>query len=60
LVHTGKREMPTGFWWVDLKKRNCFENLGVDGKLILRYILKNWDGKAWTRVGTGERLLQTW
>jgi len=52
--------MSTGFWWADLKKRNCLEDLGVDGKVILKYILKNWDGKAWTRVGTDGRLLQTW
>jgi len=63
LAHTEKREMPTGFWWADLKKRNCLEELGVDGGVALNYILKKWDGKAWNgfiwiRVGTGGRLLQ--
>jgi len=37
-----------GFSWVDLMERNHFEDLGVDGKIILKWILKKWHGEAWT------------
>jgi hypothetical protein len=34
------------------------EDLGVDGRIILKFIFKQWDGEAWTgllwlRIGTG-------
>ena len=30
------REMCTGLWWGNLKERNHLEDLGVDGRIILR------------------------
>jgi hypothetical protein len=37
-------EVRTGFWWGDLSKRDHFEDLGVDGRIILKWAFKKWDG----------------
>jgi hypothetical protein len=39
-------------------ERDHLEETGVNGKIILRWIFRKWDGKAWTgliwfRIGTG-------
>jgi hypothetical protein len=33
-----------GFWWGNLRKRNHFEDLGLDGRIILKWIFKKWNG----------------
>jgi hypothetical protein len=40
----GKKEVRTGFWWVDLREGDHFGDLGVDGRIILKWIFKKWDG----------------
>jgi len=45
--HTGGGQVCTGFWWGDLKERDDLEGLGVDGRIILKWIFK-WNGQAWT------------
>jgi len=35
-----KAKMQTQFWWGNLKKRDHIEDLGVDGRMILKLILK--------------------
>jgi hypothetical protein len=38
-------EMHTGFWWGNLRERDSLEDAGVDGRIILRWIFRKWDGR---------------
>jgi hypothetical protein len=33
-----------GFWWGNLRERDHMEDPGVDGRIILRWIFRKWDG----------------
>jgi hypothetical protein len=47
----GKGEVYTGFWWRKLGERGHLKDLGVDGRIILKWIFKKWDGgKDWIDV----------
>ena len=52
----GRREMCTGFRCGDLREKEHFQDLGVDGRTILKWIFKTWDeawtGLVWLRIGT--------
>jgi len=48
----------TGLWWVNWRERDHLEDPGVDRRMILRWIYRKWDVRAWTgliwlRIGTG-------
>jgi hypothetical protein len=50
------------FWWGNLKERDYLENLVIDGRVIVKYILKKWDGRVltgliWLRIGPSCGLL---
>jgi hypothetical protein len=40
-MHVGDKKMHTLFWLEDLKERDCSEELGINGILILQWISKN-------------------
>ena len=39
----GRTEAYVGFWWGNLAERDHLEDLGVDGRIILRWIFRKWD-----------------
>jgi hypothetical protein len=36
----GRGDVYTGFWWGDMREREHLENLGVDGRIILKWGFK--------------------
>jgi hypothetical protein len=55
----GRGEAHTRFRWGNLKERDHFEDPGIDGRIILRWIFRKWDvgvwtGSSWLRVGRGD------
>jgi hypothetical protein len=58
----GRGEAYTGFWWGNLNERDHLGDPGVDGRIILSWILRKldvgvWIGSSWFRTGTGGGLL---
>jgi hypothetical protein len=41
--------------WGNLRERNYLENIGVDGRIILKRIFKKWDRKGmdWIHLALG-------
>ena len=43
-AYGGGEEVYTGFWWEKLRKETTWEDSGVDGRIILRWTFRKWDG----------------
>ena len=46
------------FWWGNLSEADRWEDPGVDGEIMLRWMFRKWDvgvktGSSWLRIGTG-------
>ena len=54
--------MDKRLWWGDPRERDHLEDVGVDGRVILKRVFKKWDEETWAefiwlRIGTGGRHL---
>jgi hypothetical protein len=50
------------FWWEQLREEEHLQDPSVNRRIILKWILKKWDGGAWTdftwlRTGAGVNAL---
>ena len=59
--HVARMEEGRGvqkFWWGNLRERDHWGDHDLDGRIILRWILRKWEGVvgtgwSWLRIGTG-------
>jgi hypothetical protein len=54
----GRGVVCTGFWWGNLRERDHWGDPDVYGRIILRLIIRKWEGVvgtgwSWLRIGTG-------
>jgi hypothetical protein len=45
----GRGKVHTGFWWRD-QREDHLKDPGTDGRIILKWIFKEWDEEAWARL----------
>ena len=53
-----KGEVCTRFWWGNVRERDHWGDQDVDGRIILRWIFRKWEGVvgtgwSWLGIGTG-------
>jgi len=54
----GLRGAYTGFWRGNVREGDHLGDIGVDGRIVLRWIFRKrdvrvWTGSSWLRIGTG-------
>jgi hypothetical protein len=47
-MYGGREEAYTGFCWGNLRERNHLGDPGIDGRITLRWIFREWDVGVWT------------
>jgi len=57
VAHLGERRVLYRVLVGKPEERDCLEEPGIDGKIILRWIFRKWDvgiwtGSSWLRIGT--------
>jgi hypothetical protein len=57
VARMGRGEACTRFWWENLRERDHWGDPGIDGRIILRRIMRKWDvgiwtGLSWLRIET--------
>ena len=50
----GREEGCTGSWWGNLRERDRWGDPDADGRIILRWISRKWEGVVRTGVGSGQ------
>jgi len=45
----GRGEVCTVFWWGSLRERDHWGDPDVDGRIVLRWIFRKWEGVVGTR-----------
>ena len=62
VARMGRSEVHEGFFGGDPRERDHFIDLGVDGRIVLKWIFQKWNrvvwtGPIWLRTGTSCELL---
>jgi len=62
VARKGERRVACRVWWGNQRERDHLEDPSVDGRIILKWIIKKWNGRvltgsSWLRIGTDGRLL---
>ena len=56
VARKGRGEVCTGYWWGDLRERDHWGGPDADGRIILKWIFRKWEGVvrtgwSWLRIG---------